>query len=442
MSEDMSPSMSSLPLSRMAVVTSGYLPVPNVLGGAVEALDMMLVRENENHPCFDFTVFSTWTPDAERQAKIEGFCHTKFVFIKTPRVVRAIDQCIYAVAKNVLRKRKLMSYRYIAQRLWYIGRVAKALAAETADGKPVFDKIMIENHATLFMTLKKHGNTKRYAGRVYYHLHNEVTNDFGCKAEISQVRKVLGVSKYIVGTLDRFLHAHGEPGLSDDQKAVWRNGVDTSRFGTAEAEKQGKALRAKYDIADDDVVFLFSGRLTPEKGAEELLKAFKQVAETNPQVKLVIAGAFFFNSNIASPFEQRLHELAEDPTVKKCIIFTGFVDYRDMPAVYAMSDVCVLPSIWDDPAPLAVIESLVSGKPLITTQSGGIPEYANDRCAIILERDKRLIANLVRAMQALADTPERRIAMGNSGNELKKQLSSQTYICRLQQILSEEKYHA
>lgn len=32
---------------RVAVITSGYLPVPNVLGGAVEALDMMMVQENE-----------------------------------------------------------------------------------------------------------------------------------------------------------------------------------------------------------------------------------------------------------------------------------------------------------------------------------------------------------------------------------------------------------
>lgn len=41
---------------RVAVITSGYLPVPNVLGGAVEALDMMMVQENEDSN-FDFTVF-------------------------------------------------------------------------------------------------------------------------------------------------------------------------------------------------------------------------------------------------------------------------------------------------------------------------------------------------------------------------------------------------
>lgn len=357
----------------VAVITSGYLPVPNVLGGAVEALDMMMVQENEKTPNFDFTVFSSWTPGVDQIARTGNFKHTDFCFIKTPLLVRAVDHCIYWAAKHVLHKKKLMSYRYIAQRLWYINKVSKKLAQPTKNGSPAFDKVMIENHATLFMTMQKHGNSERYAGKVYYHLHNEVLNDFGCIKEISKVKKVLGVSKYIVDTLDTYLKEHGEPGLREDQKAVWRNGVDTNRFGSEEANSKAIEFRQKFNIAEDDIVFLFSGRLTPEKGAEELLKAFTEVAQKVPNTKLVIAGAFFFNSNIVSPFEQKLRNLASNPTVKNRIIFTGFVNYEDMPAIYAMSDICVLPSIWDDPAPLAVIESLVSGKPLITTRSGGHP---------------------------------------------------------------------
>lgn len=70
-----------------------------------------------------------------------------------------------------------------------------------------------------------------------------------------------------------------------------------------------------------------------------------------------------------------------------------------------MSDICVLPSIWDDPAPLAVIESLVSGKPLITTRSGGIPEYADEQSAIILERSDQLVDQLANAMTKIARAP-------------------------------------
>ena len=108
----------------------------------------------------------------------------------------------------------------------------------------------------------------------------------------------------------------GEPGLREDQKAVWRNGVDTSRFGSEEANSKAIEFRKKFNIAENDIAFLFSGRLTPEKGAEELLKAFTEVAQKIPNAKLVVAGAFFFNSNIVSPFEQKLRDLASNPVVK------------------------------------------------------------------------------------------------------------------------------
>lgn len=416
---------------RVAVITSGYLPVPNVLGGAVEALDMMMVRENEKTPNFEFTVFSSWAPGVDEVIRDGAFQHTDFRFIKTPMLVKTADRCVYWAAKYILRKKKLMSYRYIAQRLWYIRKVGKALSKDDASGKAPFDKVMIENHATLFMTMQKYGNAERYTGKVYYHLHNEVTNDFGCKHEIAQVKKVLGVSNYIVGTLDKFLREHGEGGLKPEQKAVWRNGVDISRFGSDEAKRKAKDFRTKYGINDDDIVFLFSGRLTPEKGAEELLEAFTQVVDQVPNAKLVVAGAFFFNSNIKSPFEQKLHDLASQHQVEGKIVFTGFVDYNDMPALYEMADVCVLPSIWDDPAPLAVIESLVSGKPLITTRSGGIPEYANDDCAIILERDDQLVEHLAQAMIILASDTQRRDSMAAYDIELGHDLTSEAFFAQL-----------
>lgn len=422
---------------RVAVITSGYLPVPNVLGGAVEALDMMMVRENEKTTNFEFTVFSSWAPGVDEVIRDGAFQHTDFRFIKTPMLVTAADRCIYWAAKYILRKKKLMSYRYIAQRLWYIRKVAKALSKDDASGKTPFDKVMIENHATLFMTMQKYRNAERYADKVYYHLHNEVTNDFGCKHEIAQVKKVLGVSNYIVDTLDKFLREHGEGGLKPEQKAVWRNGVDTSRFGSDEAKRKAKSFRTKYGINDDDIVFLFSGRLTPEKGAEELMEAFTQVADQVPNARLVVAGAFFFNSNIKSPFEQKLHDLATQPQVEGKIVFTGFVDYNDMPALYEMADVCVLPSIWDDPAPLAVIESLVSGKPLITTRSGGIPEYANDDCAIILERDNQLVDHLAQAMVELADNPVSRDTMIRVETGIRNQLSTSQYEKQLVNLLTE-----
>ena len=203
------------------------------------------------------------------------------------------------------------------------------------------------------------------------------------------------------------------------------------RFGSEEANSKAIEFRKKFNIAENDIVFLFSGRLTPEKGAEELLKAFTEVAQKVPNAKLVVAGAFFFNSNIVSPFEQKLRDLASNPVVKDRIIFTGFVNYEDMPAIYAMADICVLSLIWDDVVHLAVFVSWVYGKQFITTRSGGIPEYADGQSAIILERSDQLVDQLADAMTKIARDSDERDAMGAHKTALRSEFNKETYMAQL-----------
>jgi glycosyltransferase involved in cell wall biosynthesis len=121
----------------------------------------------------------------------------------------------------------------------------------------------------------------------------------------------------------------------------------------------------KYNIPKGYTLFTFTGRLNPEKGVKELLLAYKKAQPEKS--KLIIAGSYFFGSNMKSEYEIELAEIAK--VIGNDIIFTGNVDYCDMPLLYHISDVIVLPSIWNDPAPLTIIESITCGKPLITTNS-------------------------------------------------------------------------
>ncbi|RYL92712.1 glycosyltransferase family 1 protein [Sporolactobacillus sp. THM7-4] len=375
-----------------AIVTSGYLPVPAAMGGAVESLVENLLKKNEEFGKLDLVVFSTYHDKSLHEAK--KFKRTKFIFIKPPRVIRIADQFVYFIAKNILKKEKSMSYRYILQRLHYLSKVSKFLQ------KNNYDKVVLENHSTLFMALKKHGNYKKYAGRYYYHLHNAVTRDYGCKEIMLQSKRVLGVSRYIDRTLSEFLG-----GCQQEKLGVLRNCVDTSRFGSPESKRKADLLRQKYHIAPDDKVVLFSGRLTREKGIKELLQAFASVHL--PKTKLVIAGGYFYASGMVSDYEKELQKMAR--SLSDRVIFTGFIHYADMPAVYSMADVAVIPSIWDDPAPLTVIESMASGLALITTDSGGIPEYVSKDCTILIKRDPQLVHHLAEALiQVLNDDLLRR----------------------------------
>jgi hypothetical protein len=156
----------------VAIITSGYFPIPAVLGGAVETLDENLIRQNEVEKKIKLIVFSCYENMAAQKAKKYKYTTLKFVMI--PSFVRRIDKMIYYIAKNVFHKKKSMSYRYIMQRLYYINKVSKDLYEND------YDKIILENHATLFLTLKRYNNYKKYRGKYYYHLHNVVTNSYGC----------------------------------------------------------------------------------------------------------------------------------------------------------------------------------------------------------------------------------------------------------------------
>lgn len=394
----------------IAIITSGYFPVPAAMGGAVEALDENLIRQNEIEKKVHFVVFSCHNDKAKKDS--EKYQNSSFIFIRTPKIISFADKLIYWIAKNILKKKKSMSYRYILQRLHYINIVAKHLKEKD------FDKIVVENHSTLFMALKKYNNYEKYAGRFYYHLHNIVTNDYGCDKLIASCKKVIGVSNYINGTLQEFL------GKKDQNTyCVLKNKIDNEKFKLTLSAEKKISTREEFGLHSDDVVILFSGRFNQEKGIKELLEAFKQIK--NKKAKLLVVGGYYFGSGMVSTFEEKMHTLASD--INEQVIFTGFIPYEKMPEVYAIADIVVIPSIWDDPAPLTVIESLTSGKPLITTYSGGISEYADEETSILIKRDEYLVANLVKSLQKLINDEKLRYKMEQATRQKTKNWTLKSY---------------
>ena len=90
-----------------------------------------------------------------------------------------------------------------------------------------------------------------------------------------------------------------------------------------------------------------------------------------------------------------------------------------MPKIYKLADVIVLPSIWNDPAPLSIIEAISSGKCLITTNSGGIREYASE-CAIVLNRDEELVSNIHKNLVELLNDDSLRLSYEERAKEVTK----------------------
>jgi glycosyltransferase involved in cell wall biosynthesis len=139
------------------------------------------------------------------------------------------------------------------------------------------------------------------------------------------------------------------------------------------------------------VVFGFIGRIDPEKGVDVLLRATRMLSRQNWRV--VIAGRGF------DAYVSHLKASFPDPRIE----WLGFVDAA---AFYDAIDVSIVPSVWKEPLPRSLIETLAKGLTAICARSGGIPEIAKLGKLVELY-DAEDPAQLAALMNAAMDDPAR-----------------------------------
>jgi len=150
--------------------------------------------------------------------------------------------------------------------------------------------------------------------------------------------------------------------ISPDKITVIYNGVDTDRFKLAGDEKK-KTLRDSYQITEDNII-LFIGADFKRKGVSSLLKAFSLMDLKN--TRLIIAGR---------PTKNVYVSMAKKLGIDKKVTFWG--TEKEVENLYAISDVFVLPTIYD-PFSNATLEAMASGLPVITTQHNGVSEIIEE----------------------------------------------------------------
>lgn len=399
---------------KVVFLTDGKSPVPATKGGAVENLIEDLLDENEKAHEFDFSVLSVYDKQAYSISK--KYNHTKFYFIKCFSVIEFLDKCVYWIAKNMLKKKNLISYRYICRRLYVMSKYPKILLQ--AD----FDRVIVVTNSTLFLVFKNKRLAEKYKGKIIYYLHNEVRSLFKCENEIASIRSLIGISQFVNNSFKKMV-----PSLNNGQCFVLKNGIDTERFIYRD-EKKIRAYKSKFGILNDDFVVIFAGRLVDEKGALETIKAVK--ACDDAQIKLLIVGASFYSSDVVDDYTLKLQK--ESESIKDRIVFTGYIDYNDMPAIYHLGDVAVLPSMWEEPAGMTMVEAVVSGLPLITTNSGGIPEYIPEEFAVILNKNNHLVENICVNILDVKNNSSRLIV---SDDKYKRMMSLKKYFRNFAQIV-------
>ena len=198
------------------------------------------------------------------------------------------------------------------------------------------------------------------------------------------------------------------------------NGIDPSVFDTARLNCDAlNKLREKYGIKSDDIIILYVGRLSKDKGAGELLEAVKiLVANLGMRsVKLMIVGSSFFGGKTkVTPFIKELQRSSMD--IAGNIIFTGFINRVDMPNIYGLANIVSVPSIVMDASPSVCYEASSMSLPLVASKRGGIPEIVQDGKTGLLVNDPKDIDDMAEKLLFFVKNPGDAKEFGRRGRLL------------------------
>lgn len=158
---------------------------------------------------------------------------------------------------------------------------------------------------------------------------------------------------------------------------------------------------------------IYVGDLRPEKGVPVMLEAYSRLKRRPP---LVIVGA----GEVPSPFDELdgIYVLGERPHTEVLTAFAG-------------SMFAVVPSIWEEPFGLVVLEAMAAGVPVVASNVGGIIDIVtHDHDGLLAEVGDP--SSFAQAMAALVDDPERRRRLGLAAAETAQRFSPAAMIAEIE----------
>jgi len=143
------------------------------------------------------------------------------------------------------------------------------------------------------------------------------------------------------------------------------NGVDITPF----IESTAILDRKDFGFKSEDVILVYTGRLSPEKNLSFLLHAIRDVARVYENIGVLIIGD-------GREFE-RMNNMVKYLEIENHVYFTGIVSYDELPSYLAISDIFVTASV-SETFCLSVVEAMAAGLPAIGIRSPGIGDIIID----------------------------------------------------------------
>lgn len=142
----------------------------------------------------------------------------------------------------------------------------------------------------------------------------------------------------------------------------------------------------KYNIPEEFI--LYFGTLEPRKNVPAVINAFYKIKKAGFKETLVIAGGKGWDYN-------QIFRLVKKLNLEKEVIFTGYVDEKDVSMLYSAAKLFVYPSFYEGFG-LPVLEAMTCRCPVITSQVSSLPEVTGDAAILINPNNTNQIANAMK----------------------------------------------
>ncbi|HLY28672.1 MAG TPA: glycosyltransferase [Aggregatilineales bacterium] len=204
-----------------------------------------------------------------------------------------------------------------------------------------------------------------------------------------------------------------------DRVQVVHNGIDLSKFDHA-----GMPFpREQLGISPSSTVFIYVGRLTPEKNLPVFAEAFLQAVQSGSDADWIVVG------------EGRLHTVLQEQlgAIASRVHFLGAMPRQQIPAYLALADVFATPSL-SEVNPISVIEAMASGKPFIGLQAGWWSEFeGHERAGILTQHSTPALLD---AISRLCRDRAHRLAMGIQARLVSQQFDIRSVTARWLELYS------
>jgi Glycosyltransferase len=234
-------------------------------------------------------------------------------------------------------------------------------------------------------------------------------NGFPAKFVLRRAAKLHGPTNYLLNYL--------KPHLPRPERyTIVPHGVEIERYDLG---IDGLMTRRHFGVPQDSPIIAMMGRLDKWKGQDHLIEASQTVLEKYPDAYFLISGR--------GPEEIRLHleSLIAQRNVGHRVKLVGYVP--SVPDFTAAATMVAMPS-WEEPWGLVALEGMAMAKPVVSTRSGGVPEFVIDGEVGLLV-PPCAPPELAKAILRLLDDPVGAAQMGRKGRaRVEQHYTAQHYV--------------